>query len=137
MEVLNGTGGDLEILASAALPAAGAWQDSVMQDGLAPYTRLALLVTYTLNAASAIGRPQFRVDWQVDTGTRYPGTLDVGAGDYEIDLRRGPIPPDATAQEYVIRIDNPGAMDRLIVSVRENGDVPNPGTIRLGLNAMT
>lgn len=126
-------------IASAALPAAGAFTAQAMESLPAGAKQLHMLVTYTRGAVG--GYPVFRMQWGTDEDTtdgyhelirdlsQFVGSGAVGQAPTYIEEIPGPIPDNASALKYVLSFNVPYGATKFRLIGAEEGVTGTPGTV--------
>lgn len=129
--------------ASAALPAAGAYDATPRELYCMGFQRVLLSFTYTRGGAA--GAFAFRVEVSPDTNstnwhrlTLYSGAAVVPGADAQSDIQREAVEYQATgagAEQFVFGpLALGGTVERIRVSAAETGNVGAPGTLAIQAN---
>ena len=130
--------------ASAALPAAGAWDAAPTAIEVMGWTEITLLCAYTRGAQAVAGSVRFKIEVSYDNAptvwyqtTLYQAGALVAGADVNSSLQREDFLYTSTAaaiERFVYHLELPSNVKTLRVAAREVASIAAPGTF--AINAM-
>src|SRR5574343_1733418 len=123
-------------LASAPLPAAGAYTNQAALQVPIGVTRVVFYLSYTLDPAGAgTGYPVYKLIWNDGVNEFNATTLNTSMTLVGISavqclypaIYKGPVPTSASVLRYMIEVEVPGGVVSTRLLAAEEGDVANPG----------
>lgn len=124
-------------LASAPLPAAGAYTNQAALPVPIGVTKVVFYLSYTLDpTGTGIGYPVYKLIWSDGVDEFIATTLNTNitlVGNTAVQslypaVYRGPIPSSAAVLRYMIEVTIPGGTVNVKLLAAEEGEIAKPGT---------